>query len=256
MSVISLTHTSAAASIAANSNKGEAAVPAVQAEAPIPPPTMSTAFSKNADRFGALTATISDMSGKYSDDERLQAYASLFEMGVRGELRGMDAGSAKLYSKTIMESDIGVRARQLQEREVAVIGGAVANGQSPALAQLKFIAGLSESDQKRHFTVTANGFGVSGSRQYANFDAYRDQLVGNAAHDFNDRNDPHGAERALKSLSSAMAGDNWGASILSLFSAMKSGASDSSLTGAVGQARGQSALPPLYQPGNIRELLA
>ena len=203
--------------------------------------------------MGPDPSTVLDTSGKFSYDQRLQAYSSLFEMGVKDKLRGMDTDNAKQYWQAIMYSDIGTRAAQLQQQGVSSMISAAGRGESPAGAQLKFFAGLSEQDQKTDFTVTANSFTFGGNRQYANIDSYRDQLVANASVDA-----PDGAAQALKTLSPVAAGNNWGAQVLGLFQSAGSSRSDgdSKNVSAVSHTLGTPKLPMSYQPGGIYSHLA
>lgn len=257
MDAISLTNTSAVIPVAASANITEATPLPVQTDTVMGSSILATtAFSQNTERFTSLASTVLDTSGKYSDDERLQAFSSLFEMAVKGQLRGMDADNAKIYHNAIMDSDIGTKARHIHERGMATVVAADASGQSAAAAQLKFFAGLSDADQKLHFTVNANGFNMSGNRQYASLDSYRDQLVANADYDAKMRNDPDVIAQDLKSVVSATTGDAWSAVILSLFEQIKLNASGSKTGNAMNQVSDASKLPPSYQPGNIRELLA
>lgn len=147
------------------------------ASAPTSPPA---ATSDAMTTFRSLSATVLDTSGKYTDDERLQAYNQVFKMTVMGQLKGVgDSGEDnKLYNQVIGGSDISQRANQLQQQwangAVAALksGGPAAAGK----AMLGTYDSLSKTDQDILFQQGINPVDRTGSTRYADVQSWRDNV--------------------------------------------------------------------------------
>jgi hypothetical protein len=92
---------------------------------------------------------------------------------------------------------------------------AISRGEDAALAGLRNFANLSEDEQKIFYT-SQNGFDMSGNRQYASFDSYRDQQVENAQREVAYRGNDPALAQALTTIGSAKSGSEWSSQILSL----------------------------------------
>ena len=139
-------------------------------------------------------------------------------------------------------------------------------GEPAAISGLRYFSSLSEDDQKLFYT-SQNGFDMSGNRQYANFDSFRNQLVKNAqaqaayivknpqAQAAYKNTDP-GLAEALKTIESAKAGSGWSAQILSLFNVIGTNNPEPEpgrmrLTLDV-----KPSVPGAYNPGNLLDRVA
>jgi hypothetical protein len=201
----------------------------------------TSAFAQNQDRFATLAGTVLDTSGKYSDDQRLQAYSSLLQMGAKGQLQGMDGVSSKLYAKVTTDSDIGTKVAQIRPDSMSAMVAAAQRGQSLAVAKLKFFAGLPPQDQKVDFALVETGSATSIADQPMDFDSFRNHLVTDASQDL-----PERTGKALKTLSSATAGSAWGAQVVSLLKVL-----DPSGSGVAGSLTADPKPPASYRRGSI-----
>lgn len=221
------------------------------AQTAIDTPASTTAFSQNASQFQQLSSIVLDTSGTYTEDEQANAYSSLYAMGVNGQLRGMDSDNQKVLNQVLSGSAVAVKAQEIQQRDFATVTAAAANGDSPAEAKLKFVAGLSDQDQRTYFNVAQNPFTPSGSREYADFDSYRNQLVANVKNELSEYAGKSGVDfkTALNGLDSAQAGTSWSTQILALFGPASSSRSNSAQSSNTSTAK--TSVPDVYQPGNM-----
>lgn len=130
--------------------------------------------------FRSLSATVLDTSGKYTDDERLQAYNQVFKMTVTGQLKAIgDSGDDnKLYNQVIGGSDISQRANQLQEQWANSAVAALKSG-GPAAAGKSMLGtydSLSKTDQDILFQQGINPVDRTGSTRYADVQSWRDNV--------------------------------------------------------------------------------
>ncbi|ESQ92551.1 hypothetical protein [Asticcacaulis benevestitus] len=188
-----------------------------------------TAFSQNENQFNELTSTLLDTSGKFSQDEQLQAYTTLQKMAVTAQLRGMDADSQKLYEKASMQSEIGKKVSNLQQQEVQTLISAQRSGGAAGAAQAKlnFFDNLSSFDKQVQFNTYGDPVNFSGNKRFANIDDYRANLSANAQlanyiQDAQSKGVSAGADSKLASLlklADAKTSDynSWTAKVLSLF---------------------------------------
>ena len=218
------------------------------------PAAPETPYSKNKDRFKELVDIILNKSGSFSLDDRLKAYSSQWEMGVKGQLMGGGDELNKLDNE-ISNTDVRRRMDQLQTQDFNAVQAAVARGEDPAFTVLQGFASLSEDDQKIVFT-SQNGFDMAGNRQYANFDSYRNQMAKHAQDGAAYKGTNPDLAEALKTIESSKSGADWGAQILSLFKNIgnKDLLSDHPRTQIVPDMK--PSVPSSYNPGNLRDRVA
>jgi len=137
-------------------------------------------FAQHADEFRSQTAIVLDTSGKYSQDEQLQAYNAVSKMAVTGQLRGAQGDDAKLWNE-IGQSAIGQHVQQLQAQENQAITTAYQQGGTAAAAQAQndYFSSLSEEDQKVHFSATVNPADYTGATRYKDVAQYKSVLQAN-----------------------------------------------------------------------------
>jgi hypothetical protein len=133
-------------------------------------------LSERTARFDALSSTVLDTSGRYSDSERLKAYSDLHTLSATGGLIGIEDDRRKVLDQVTFDSDIGQRAQQLSQSFIqAVNTGGQSGGASGALKAAKgAFDNLSSSDQAILFATTLNAADRLGQQPYANVQAWRD----------------------------------------------------------------------------------
>jgi len=191
-------------------------------EAVASPPVTETPFSKNKERYKELVKIIVNESGSYSLDDQLKAFSAQWEMSVKGELYvGIDPATQDqrdeaypLHDK-MYNSEFSRRMDRVYNKTVNADLLATSRGENVFLASLRNFANLSEDDQKIFYT-SQNGFDMSGNRQYASFDSYRDQQVENAQRAVAYRGNDPALAQALTTIGSAKSGSEWSSQILSL----------------------------------------
>ena len=94
-SVSTTTVPSPAVSVNATSVAGSASKTEEQAAAS---PAPETAFSKNKDRFYELVNTVLNEAGSFSLDDRLKAFSSIQDMGLKGQLMGSGGVEACFFA--------------------------------------------------------------------------------------------------------------------------------------------------------------
>ncbi|MCA3752267.1 MAG: hypothetical protein INF04_12790 [Phenylobacterium sp.] len=191
-------------------------------EAVASPPVTETPFSKNKERYKELVKIIVNESGSYSLDDQLKAFSAQWEMGVKGEMYvGIDPSTqaqrddAYALSEKVYNSELFRRMDRIQNKLGSAFSIAHERGQNVFLTSLRDLASLSEDDQKIWYTYQ-NGFDMSGNRQYASFDSYRDQQVKNAQREVAYRGNDPALAQALTTIGSAKSGSEWSSQILSL----------------------------------------
>ncbi len=241
------------AAVSANAAPVTGSAPAAEPTAATPA-APETPYSKNKDRFKELVNIILNKSGSFSLDDRLKAFSSQWEMGVKGQLVGGDAEAYKL-SDQVSNSDVRRRMDQLQTQDFNAVQAAVARGEDISFTVLQGFASLSEDDQKIVFT-SQNGFDMAGNRQYANFDSYRNRLAKNAQAGAAYKGTNNALADALKTIDSSKSGSDWSSQILSLFKTIgtKDLISDHPRTQVVPDMK--PSVPSSYNPGNLRDRVA
>jgi hypothetical protein len=222
-------------------------------------PAPETAFSKNKDRFYELVNTVLNEAGSFSLDDRLKAFSSIQDMGLKGQLMGsggVEAGHEyyKAMDK-VYNTDIARRMDQLGQQDFNAMQATVARGDSLMPDLLKWFANLSEDDQKIYFT-SQNGFDMAGNRQYANIDAYRNQIVKNTISEAAYRKTTPDLATALKNIDISKSGSDWSAQILSLFKTIGTKDLNSASPNSVFIPNMKPSLPSSYTPGNLLDRAA
>ena len=238
-----------------------------------PAPAPETPYSKNRDRYKELINIIVNDSGTYSLDDQMKARADIWAMSVRGDLRtGFDEIVKEQQDEAIELDDRLSNSAfergmtQIYNNVVNAVISADLRGEATGISKLRYFSSLSEDDQKLYYT-SQNGFDMSGNRQYANFDSFRNQLVENAqaqaayiaknpqAQAAYKNTDP-GLAEALKTIESAKAGSGWSAQILSLFNVIGT----SNPEPEPGRMRltldVKPSVPGAYNPGNLLDRVA
>ena len=218
------------------------------------PPAPETPYSKNKDRFKELVDIILNKSGSFSLDDRLKAFSSQWEMGVKGQLVGGDA-EAYTLSDQVSNSDISQRMRQIGDQHGYAVQAAAARGEDISFVILKDFASLSEDDQKIFYT-SQNGFDMSGKHEYANFDSFRNQRAKYLQDSAEYKGNNPALAEALRNIESSKSGSAWSAQILSLLKAIgnKDLGSDRSRSQVVPDLK--PSLPSSYNPGNVLDRVA
>ena len=236
-------------------------------------PAPETPYSKNRDRYKELVNIIVNDSGAYSLDDQMKAFAEHWGIGVSGGLLvGDDPSTKDQYDEVaalvdkVHNSTLSRRMDQVYNNVFNAVSAADSRGEGWSISKLRYFSSLSEDDQKLYYT-SQNGFDMSGNRQYANFDSFRNQLVENAqaqaayiaknpqAQAAYKNTDP-GLAEALKTIESAKAGSGWSAQILSLFNVIGTNNPEPEpgrmrLTLDV-----KPSVPGAYNPGNLLDRVA
>ena len=164
--------------------------PTASAANPAPRDTVSALSSQfaeaNKDNFPKLrelASVILDTSGTYSDDAKIEAWRTQFQMAVTGQFRGAGAEDADLINQ-ISRSDTSqqIEADRVRYADamMAAVRGADAAGQpreeAVGRAALKHFDGLSQTDQRRLF-ASINAPDRTGSTPYQSVDDWRAQMI-------------------------------------------------------------------------------
>lgn len=147
----------------------------------LPDSRYATTFSLNQAQFNALTAFLSSAEAGNQLDKRLKAMQALRGLAARGQLRGIDSKSARLFHQLTDQSDLGQREAAIQQDEVAAITAALARQTPPGQAQQAFFDHLSPDDQAIHFELNVNAINMHGFQRYTSLDDYRRKLSDAAA---------------------------------------------------------------------------
>lgn len=138
----------------------------------------STPFSKNQAQFEQLISVINDTTGKYSQNDQMNALDALTGLVANSGLIGMDKTSEDAFNQAYGSSPIAQLRDQLANQANASIEAAW-NGASPtgrgaaaAAAELNFYSGLSEDNQQVYFNLTVNHRQLDGSKTYASADQW------------------------------------------------------------------------------------
>ena len=226
-------------------------------EAVASPPVTETPFSKNKERFKELVKIIVNESGSYSLDDQLKAFSARENMFINGDLMTADykeqEESGSLFDE-IYNSELFRRMDKIQKNFISSGSLAVASGQNVFLTSLRDLASLSEDDQKIWYTYQ-NGFDMSGSRQYASFDSYRDQQVKNAQREVAYRGNDPALAQALTTIGSAKSGSEWSSQILSLLKPLDAEDRVPGQSPAQRLIDVRPSVPSSYEPGNLRARL-
>ncbi len=143
----------------------------------LPDSRYATAFSLNQAQFNSLTAFLNSAEAGTMLDKRLKAMQALRGLAARGQLRGIDSKSARLFHQLTDQSDLSQREAAIQQDEVAAITAALARQTPPAQAQQAFFDHLSPDDQAIHFELNVNAINMHGFQRYTSLDDYRRKLA-------------------------------------------------------------------------------
>lgn len=150
--------------------------PVANAPDKIVPEAWESMFARNRARFRRLTAVLGDDRDSYTLEERLAAMQALNGMAAAGDLRGMDAQSARLYRQLTAGSDLAQREAAISQNEVKAVVRAIEDHGSPQDAQAAFFETLSEEDKAVHFSLNANAIDPHGHQPYVTLEQYRQKL--------------------------------------------------------------------------------
>lgn len=139
-------------------------------------------YEANLNRFNQLADVVLDAEGKYTDDEKLDAWNSQFRMAVTGQLMGMGPEVSKKLNdiaKSPTYQAIESARVSLMNVQMAAVARADASGgdrqQTVAQATLDHLKGLSSFDQKLTFT-SVNAPDMTGASPYRDIGAWKQQL--------------------------------------------------------------------------------
>lgn len=131
-------------------------------------------YVQNKDRIDQFSATLNDTSGKVTADQQLDAYNSLHDMIVRGEMKGMDHDSEVLLGKSMYETPMGKKILETQANFMAKFESIRHRGSAESiLDQVRAFDSFSGDDQKIIFTTSLNASMLGGSKPYTDVDNYR-----------------------------------------------------------------------------------
>ncbi|CAL4866564.1 hypothetical protein MMA231_00807 [Asticcacaulis sp. MM231] len=150
--------------------------PVANAPDKIVPEAWESMHARNRARFRRLTNVLSDDQGTYTFEERLAAMQALNGMAASGELRGIDARSARLYRELTANSELAQREAAISQDEVKAVVRAIEDHSSPHDAQAAFFDTLSEEDKAVHFSLNANAIDPHGHQPYVTLEQYRQKL--------------------------------------------------------------------------------
>lgn len=150
--------------------------PVANAPDKIVPEAWESMFARNRARFRRLTAVLGDDQETYTLEERLAAMQALNGMAASGDLRGMDAQSARLYRQLTADSDLVQREAAISQDEIKAVVRAIEDHGSPQEAQAAFFETLSEEDKAVHFSLNANAIDSHGHQSYVTLADYRHKL--------------------------------------------------------------------------------
>lgn len=220
-------------------------------------------FAEKVARFQSLADTVTDTTGKFTDEQKLQAYVAVVDMSVTGQLLGIgNAGMAR--SNEVYTSAFGQKVSQLQRDHQAATmretGGA--NAGRAALAQFD---GLSASDKDILFQTTLNP-PLRDGKKFANVRAWQDNmnamiqmteytqenrdLIASGA--TSKAEDPKFAAALKLNNSGDVGSANWSSMVLKLFEGPKDkiDLSDGAKR-LVGDVKDTARAGPRYQEGSI-----
>lgn len=218
-------------------------------------------FATKLARFQSLADTVTDATGKFTEEQKLQAYVSVFEMSVTGQLKGMgNTGQAR--SDEVYRSDFGQKVQQLHSGMSAKV--MPLEGSNSAGAALSYFDNLSASDQNILFQTSINAPKRDG-KKFSGVQGWRDNM--NALIKLNDHTQQNrdliasGAtskpddpkfEAALKLGAAADGSASWSSMVLKLFEGPKDkiDLSDGAKR-LVGDVRDTSRPDTQYQEGSI-----
>jgi hypothetical protein len=128
----------------------------------------STPFARNATTFYGLAAIVNNVTGKYSQDDQLEAYVAFQKFNAHGELAGTDRTASALSSQTATSSAMAVLQQKLyDQRFIAVRVGYLTGGAAGSLqADLNWFEAKSDFEQKSFFETGL-------SDRYASIDQFK-----------------------------------------------------------------------------------
>ena len=130
-------------------------------------------------RFDELSATVL-AGGKAGEAQQLQAYQALQAMSSNGQLIGIEDDRRKVLDQATFDSDIGRRVQQVSKAFVQTVNaaGRADGGAAGALqAALSAFDDLAGSDQNILFAAALNATDRTGSRPFADAQAWRDNTA-------------------------------------------------------------------------------
>jgi hypothetical protein len=157
--------------------------PVVNAPDKIVPEAWEAMFARNRARFRRLTTVLGDDQDSYTLEERLAAMHALNGMAASGDLRGLDAQSARLYRELTANSELAQREAAISQGEVKAVVRAIEDHGSPQEAQAVFFETLSEEDKAVHFSLNVNAIDPHGHQPYVTLEHYRQKLKTPDTHD-------------------------------------------------------------------------
>jgi hypothetical protein len=119
----------------------------------------TTPFAKNAETFYSLAAIVTNVTGKYAQDDQLSAYAEFQKMQASGAFDGRDRAADTLSSQTLCTSAVATQLNTLADsRVIAGKAGYLSGGSAGAAkADLNWFNSLSDSDQTAFFKIALSG---------------------------------------------------------------------------------------------------
>jgi hypothetical protein len=142
----------------------------------------TAALSQSEVQFQNLASIVLDTSGKYSQDDQLNAYNSLWKLGITGNTGGMDESDSKTFWNAIQNSSIGQLQNQLFYQSQNAVeaawnsGTPTGRGAAAGAALVNFYNNLSSFNQNVFFTTSINRIQKDGSQPYASADAWLSSL--------------------------------------------------------------------------------
>jgi hypothetical protein len=167
-----------------------ASSPVVSAPAPTDASTavalkaqFAEANKDNFPKLRELAAIVLDSTGAYSDDAKIEAWQTQFQMAVTGKFRGASAEDADLMNQ-IGRSDTHQQIEAARVQYANTVAAAIhaadaaglPRGEAVGRAALKHFDGLAATDQKRLF-ASINAPDQTGATPYGSVDDWRTQMM-------------------------------------------------------------------------------
>jgi len=150
------------------------ATPVANTTAAVAADPATSPYAQSKDRIDLFSATLNDTSGKFTADQQLDAYNSLHDMIVRGEMKGMDHDNEVLLGKAMYETPMGKKILETQANFMAKFESIRHRGSAENIMdQVRAFDSFAGDDQRIIFTTSINASMLGGSKPYTDIDNYR-----------------------------------------------------------------------------------
>ena len=189
----------------------------------------ASAYAQNQSKVELLKATLNDTSGGASTDQQLEAFNSLNEMIVRGELKGMSHDDEVNLGKAMYETPTGKNVLEVQANFMTTFNAIRHRGTAEnVIDQVKAYDTFSAPDRKVIFSTSINAPQLGGARPYADEADWRNvkaasyklsKYVEDNRTSESDQSSPQNVQmqKALELLQSRQQDSGWAKQIADLF---------------------------------------